>query len=310
MGLSIAIRTWAYYHLADCILLPTYAYLAMVDRSSHLKISTGQVFWRESGDSENPVVIFLHGSWDNSQQWEKIIEPLSKNFHCLAIDLLGFGNSIAIETPSSIGLEVDCLHQFLTALKLRPVYFVGHSLGAWVAVSYTLKYPDLVQGVVVISPEGFSLAYWQQYNQFTKWLLMRPWLFRLWVRGLKVMASVSDGAYPMVKHQPQWALLDKFPTTYQLFFERSIESIDCELVATRLLQFRRSLLVLQNEVDDRLTIEQSQAYAKAVWGSEYQWIKNTEFISSQDTDIQIALEIKEFINRVQTKIDREEIDLW
>ena len=282
----------------------------MVDRSSHIKISTGQIFWRESGNSENPVIVFLHGSWDDSNQWAKIVEPLSKIFHCFAIDLLGFGNSTANEIPSSIELEVDCLHEFITALKLRPAYLVGHSLGAWVAISYTLKYPDLVQGVVAISPEGFSLTYWQQYSQFTKWLLMHPWLSKLWVSGLKVLASVSDGAYPMVKHQPQWALLDKFPTTYRLFFDRSIESIDRELVAARLLHFRKSFLVLQNEADDRLTIEQSQAYAKAVWKSEYQSISNIDPSSAPEADLQIALEIKRFIDRVQTKIEREEIDLW
>ncbi len=282
----------------------------MVDRSSHIKISTGQVFWREAGDSENPVIIFLHGSWDDSTQWAKMIEPLSKNFHCFAIDLLGFGNSTAIETPSSIETEVDCLHEFMIALKLRQAYLVGHSLGAWIAISYTLKYPDLVQGVVAISPEGFSLIYWQQYSQFTKWLLMRPRLFRIWIGGLKVLASVSDGTYPMLKHQAQWALIEKFPTTYRLFFERSIESIVQELVAERLSQFRKSFLVLQNEADDQLTIQQSQAYAKAVWKAEYQSIKNAESISSQETDLQIALGIQGFIDRVQTKIDREEIDLW
>jgi hypothetical protein len=105
-------------------------------------------------------------------------------------------------------------------------------------------------------------------------------------------------------------LLDKFPTTYQLFFKRSIESIDRELVAERLSQFRKSFLVLQNDMDDRLTIQQSQAYAKAVWKSEYQSIKNTEPISTPEADVQIALEIQRFIDRVQTKIDQEEIDLW
>ena len=201
-------------------------------------------------------------------------------------------------------MEVDCLHEFLTTLKLRPVYLIGHSLGAWIAVSYALKYPDLVQGVVAISPEGFSLTYWQQYSQPTKWLLTQPWLFKLWLSGLKVIASISDGAYPMVKHQSQWTLLDKFPTTYELFFKRSIESIDRELVAERLSQFRKSFLVLQSDTDDRLTIDQSQAYARAVWKSEYQSISN------QEADLQIALEIQRFIDRVQTKIDREEIDLW
>ena len=282
----------------------------MVDRSSQIKISTGQIFWREAGDSENPVVIFLHGSWEDSRQWAKIIEPLSKKFHCFAIDLLGFGNSTAIETPRSIEMEVDALQEFLTALKLKSVYLVGHSLGAWISVSYTLKYPDLVQGIVTISPEGFSLAYWQQYSQLSKWLMSRPWLFKLWIDGLKVMASISDGAYPMVKNQSQWNLLDKFPTTYQLFFGRSIASIESELVIERLSQLRPSFLVLQNDTDERLTIEQSQSYAKAVWKSEYQWIDNTEITSQPDINLQITLQIQAFINRIQTKIDREEIDLW
>jgi pimeloyl-ACP methyl ester carboxylesterase len=282
----------------------------MVDRSSQIKISTGQIFWREAGSSENPVVIFLHGSWEDSNQWAKIIEPLSKNFHCFAIDLLGFGNSTAVKTPRSIDLEVDALQEFVTALKLDSVYLVGHSLGAWIAVSYALKYPDLVQGIVTISPEGFSLAYWQQYSQLSKWLMSRPWLFKLWIDGLKVMASISDGAYPMVKNQPRWNLLDKFPTTYQLFFGRSIESIKSELVTERLSQLRPLFLVLQNDIDERLTIEQSQAYAKAVWKSEYQWIKSTEITSQPDINLQIILQIQTFINRIQTKIDREEIDLW
>ena len=96
----------------------------MVDRSSRIKLSAGQIFWREAGDDRRPVVIFLHGSWHDRTQWESAIELSSKKFHCLAIDLLGFGNSIALRTPDSIEMEVDCLHEFLTALKLRSVYLV------------------------------------------------------------------------------------------------------------------------------------------------------------------------------------------
>ena len=133
----------------------------MVARTSRIKLSAGKIFWREAGDDRLPVVIFLHGSWYDSTQWENSLGILSKNFHCLAIDLLGFGNSTAIRTPNSIEMEVDCLHEFLTTLKLRRVYLVGHSLGAWIAVSYALKYPDSVTGIVAISPEGFSLKNWQ-----------------------------------------------------------------------------------------------------------------------------------------------------
>jgi pimeloyl-ACP methyl ester carboxylesterase len=279
----------------------------MHDRSSRIKLSAGQVFWREAGESHRPVLVFLHGSWHDSSQWQKIVEPLSKNFHCFAIDLLGFGNSTAIETPTSIETEVNCLDEFLHALKLRPVYLIGHSLGAWIAVSYTLKYPDLVQGVVAISPEGLSLTSLQQYSRSTKWLLAYPWLFKLWLKGLTVITSVSDGAYPLVKSQTYWSFFQKFPITCNLFFQRSRKEIYNELVVDRLSQFRTSFLVLQSDLADRSTIDQSQAYAKAVRKSEYRSIQDT---GSQESALQIVREIQGFLDRIQTKIDREEVELW
>ncbi len=286
--------------------LPKYL-ASMLDRSSRIKLSAGHLFWREAGEAHRPVVVFLHGSWHDSTQWQKIIEPLSKNFHCFAIDLLGFGNSTAIETPTSIETEVNCLYEFLTALKLSPVYLIGHSLGAWIAVSYTLKYPALVQGVVAISPEGFSLINWQQYSQFTKWLLSHPGLLKLWLNGLALMTSVSDGADIFVKRQADWNFFNKFPTTCSLFFQRSNKAISSELVGDRLAQFRPPFLVIQSDSADRSTIEQSQAYAKAVRKSEYRSIKSS---ASPESALEIVGEILGFLNRVQTKIDREEVELW
>ena len=282
----------------------------MVYHSSRIKLSVGQVFWREAGDSHQPVLIFLHGSWHDSNQWQNVVEPLSKNFHCFALDLLGFGNSMTIENPTSIETEVTCLDEFLHALKLRPVYLVGHSLGAWVAISYTLKYPDLVRGVVAISPEGFSLASLQQYSRSTKWLLSHPWLFKLWLDGLAIITSISDGAYPSLKTQSYWNFFKKFPTTCYLFFQRSHKIIRSELVSNQLSRFRSPLLVLQSDSDDRAIIEQSQSYAKAVRKSEYRSIQNTASTSSQESSLQIVQEIQGLINRVQTKIDREEVELW
>jgi len=282
----------------------------MVDRTSRIKLSAGKIFWREAGDDRLPVVIFLHGSWYDITQWENSIGILSKNFHCLAIDLLGFGNSTAIQTPNSIEMEVDCLHEFLTAIKLHPVYLVGHSLGAWIAVSYTLKYPDLVRGVVAISPEGFSWADWNQYNQLTKWLLTYPWLLSLWLNGLKVIVAVSDGASSLAKSQAYWNYFTKFPTTCQLIFQRSNQEIRRELVADRLSQFRVPLLVLQSDSDLGSIVKQSQLYAQAVRNSEYKLIKDIESTSSQKISIQTDREILAFLDRIQTRVEREEIELW
>lgn len=279
----------------------------MVDRSSRIKLSAGQISWREAGDDRRPALIFLHGSWHDRRQWDRAIDLLSKDFHCLAIDLLGFGNSTAIETPNSIEMEVDCLHEFITALNLRQVYPIGHSLGAWIAVSYALKYPKLVKGVVTISPEGFSRSN-RQYNLGTKWLLSHPVIFELWLNSLQAMVSIGDSA-ALAKSLADWNFYKRFPTTCKLLFQRSNRDLDRELVADRLAQFRVPLLILQSDRASRQTIDRSQVDASNISRSEYKLIAESESTSPQELMGQMAIEIQTFLNRLQLQVDRSEVEL-
>ncbi len=283
----------------------------MVYRSSRIKLSTGQIFWHEAGDSHLPVLLFLHGSWHDSNQWQELIEPLSKKFHCLAIDLLGFGNSDANTPPTSIAIEVACLDEFLKALKIAaPVYLIGHSLGAWIALDYTIQYPAKIQGVVAISPEGFSLNTKKQYGLTTKFLLAHPLLFKLWLVGLKILTSIGDDATPLARKQAYWNFFDNFPTTRKLLFQRSSKSIGSELVANKLSQFKTPLLILQPETDDDVVIQQSQAYAKAISTAEYRSLPGVESADLTPSLQQTLGEIQVFIERIQLKIDREEVEVW
>ena len=124
-------------------------------RNSRVKLSVGQIFWREVG--QGPSLVFLHGSWEDGTQWLRTIEHLSPYYQCFAPDLLGFGGSERRKIHYSIDLEVECLAQYLDTLKLRQVYLIGHSVGGWVAASYAIKYPDRVQGLVLLAPEGCLL---------------------------------------------------------------------------------------------------------------------------------------------------------
>jgi pimeloyl-ACP methyl ester carboxylesterase len=280
----------------------------MAYRSSRIKLSSGQIFWHEAGDSHRPVLVFLHGSWHDNNQWQDLMEPLSKNFHCIAIDLLGFGNSHAERPPTSIANEVDCLHEFLNALKLfDPVYLIGHSLGAWIGISYALKYPDKIQGLVSISPEGFYLNTQQRYGLPTKFLLAHPLLLKSWSLGLKVATSISDGAVRLERKQAYWDFVEQFPTTSKLLFQRSKQEITSELVFDKLAKFKTPILILQPDTADAATIAQSQAYAKAIRHAEYRSIDSIDSIPSLQQTIG---EIQVFIERIQLKIDREEVEVW
>src|SRR6478672_1523022 len=100
--------------------------MALPLRNSRIRLSQGQIFWREVG--QGPVLVFLHGSWSDSSQWISVIERLSEDYACFAVDLLGFGESERPQVHYSIEFEVECLVEFLETLNLRQVYLIGHSL--------------------------------------------------------------------------------------------------------------------------------------------------------------------------------------
>src|SRR6185503_3883898 len=49
--------------------------------------------YREAGDREAPVALFLHGNPTSSYIWRHILPLVAPVAHCVAPDLIGFGQS-------------------------------------------------------------------------------------------------------------------------------------------------------------------------------------------------------------------------
>lgn len=103
---------------------------------------------------EGPPVVMLHGIASSWVTFKNVI-PLLKDTHtCIAVDLLGFGDSPISETSEyTIGEHAEAVHQTIKKLKLRePVILIGHSMGALIAARLAATYPKKVSKVVLVSP--------------------------------------------------------------------------------------------------------------------------------------------------------------
>jgi pimeloyl-ACP methyl ester carboxylesterase len=83
-------------------------------------------------------LIFLHGFLGSSQNWQRIIQPLQAEYRCLALDLLGFGDSSKPQLQYTIWHQVEFLQQFIAALDLPEFHLIGHSYGGWTVAAYAL----------------------------------------------------------------------------------------------------------------------------------------------------------------------------
>ena len=58
-----------------------------------LNVLDSTMAYREAGDGEAPVALFLHGNPTSSYIWRNILLLIAPVAYCIAPDLIGFGQS-------------------------------------------------------------------------------------------------------------------------------------------------------------------------------------------------------------------------
>lgn len=127
-------------------------------KQRYVETTFGKTFILESGAPENPALILLHGSCSNSAFWFGEISILSNMFHVLAVDIIGeAGNSDENRLDINQDGYADWLKVVLDALSIEKAVVMGNSLGSWMALKFSVKYPDCVSRLILIAPSGLSV---------------------------------------------------------------------------------------------------------------------------------------------------------
>ena len=98
-----------------------------------------------------PSIILMHGSglthivWSLHEQFYA-----SQGYNVLSVDLPGHGNS---EGPSLKSIEdiSTWVKNLMGALDIKKIIILGHSQGCLVGIDFASRYPDLIDGLVLVS---------------------------------------------------------------------------------------------------------------------------------------------------------------
>ncbi|MBV8991277.1 MAG: alpha/beta fold hydrolase, partial [Solirubrobacterales bacterium] len=104
-----------------------------------------------------PALLLVHGLFEDSLTWRKVIPDLARTHTVIAPDLLGHGESDApVDIDYSPGGHAGTLRDLLDVLGHDRVTIVGHSLGGGIAISFAYNYPARVHRMALISSGGFG----------------------------------------------------------------------------------------------------------------------------------------------------------
>ena len=104
-------------------------------------------------NSNKTPLLFLHGFTGSSGDWKFLFDQLEGSYAPFAIDLPGHGESSSSEIIDDYreDLIVEMINNFLSELNISSLVICGYSMGGRAALSFAIKYPDKVNGLILES---------------------------------------------------------------------------------------------------------------------------------------------------------------
>ena len=144
----------------------------MAVRYSIQRVGDVDVFYREAGAADAPVLLLLHGFPTASHMFRDVIPALAKRFRVIAPDLPGFGNTVA-PPREQFAYTFDHLAAviggFTEALGLDRFALYIFDYGAPVGLRLALAHPERITAIISQNgnayEEGLSDAWapWRTY---------------------------------------------------------------------------------------------------------------------------------------------------
>ncbi|MGI9386763.1 MAG: alpha/beta fold hydrolase [Methyloligellaceae bacterium] len=135
------------------------------------------------GNAGAPPVLLVHGGRDHCRNWDWVAQALRDDYHVIAPDLRGHGDSQwTLGGTYALSEFVYDIAHLLHQTKLTPVTIIAHSLGGMITLRYAGVYPDNVKKLISIEGLGFSPKVLAKRAKLTAQERMGEWVESL--RGL------------------------------------------------------------------------------------------------------------------------------
>src|SRR5258708_7099545 len=242
------------------------------------------IFYREAGPANGPVILLLHGVPTSSRMYQPILESsLSSKYHLIAPDFPGFGHS-SWPSPKEFSYTFDNLAQvmedFADALKLSRYSLFLHDYGGPVGLRMAVAHPEKVQAIIIqnaVSHEEGLSPLWGARRAFWQDRASHEAEFRKTFLSLEATRNRHVGTSPHPERLDPDSWTDEFHFLNQpgqadiqteLFYDYQTNVKSYPAWQKWLRDNQPPLLVIWGKYDASFTVAGAQAYKGDVPGAE------------------------------------------
>lgn len=99
-----------------------------------------------------PALVFLHYFGGSSGVWREVVDALAVEYHCIAPDLRGFGDSEATANNYALDDYANDVVALVSSLGIERYTLVGHSMGGKIALLCAARRLPGLQSLVLLAP--------------------------------------------------------------------------------------------------------------------------------------------------------------
>ena len=128
--------------------------------TSHIYFSQRlRLHYVDWGNEDAPPMLLVHGGRDHCRNWDWVAQELKSDYHIIAPDLRGHGDSQWLVGGSYTTIDyVYDLAQLVRQTGLEDLVVIGHSMGGSVSLAYAGLYPETVRKLVSIEGMGSAAS--------------------------------------------------------------------------------------------------------------------------------------------------------
>ena len=130
-------------------------------QSKFVKVNSINMHYLEWGEASAPDVVLIHGWSGSALSLSHVAEQIQEQYHVIAPDHRGHGDSDKPETGYRLRDFVEDIHQLIGKLGLRRPLYAGNSWGGCIGTVMAADYPKDISKAFLGDP-----VYWGMMNAF------------------------------------------------------------------------------------------------------------------------------------------------
>ena len=122
-------------------------------KDKFVQVGTNKIRYLEGGGSDGNILL-IHGLGASAERWARVIPHLSKKYHVVVPDLIGFGFSDKPSVDYTPIFFSQFIFDFIKTLGITRTSLIGSSLGGQIVAECAITQSKMIEKIVLVSPSG------------------------------------------------------------------------------------------------------------------------------------------------------------